>query len=93
MYPFFWLLNVFGSLRVDPMEEHAGMDISRHNGSGYIIEKQDKLLDASTSLHQRRSIALALKTTEKAATEPVATAAADNGGSKEPKTETAEVEA
>ncbi|MGK3746784.1 MAG: Amt family ammonium transporter, partial [Bacillariaceae sp.] len=56
MYPFFWILNFVGSLRVDPLEEHAGMDISRHNGAGYISEEQDKVLDASNSLHQRRSI-------------------------------------
>jgi Amt family ammonium transporter len=91
MYPFFWLLNVFGSLRVDPLEEHAGMDISRHKGAGYISEAQDKVLDASNSLHQRRSVEHLKKTTEnaeKAATEPDAGAV---NGSKEP--ETAEVEA
>jgi len=96
MYPFFWILNFVGSLRVDPLEEHAGMDISRHNGAGYISEEQDKVLDASNSLHQRRSIKYLKKTTDnadKAATEPDAgtDAGTDAGPNKEP--ETAEVEA
>jgi hypothetical protein len=89
-------LNFVGSLRVDPLEEHAGMDISRHNGAGYISEEQDKVLDASNSLHQRRSIKYLKKTTDnadKAATEPDAgtDAGTDAGPNKEP--ETAEVEA
>jgi Amt family ammonium transporter len=96
MYPFFWILNFVGSLRVDPLEEHAGMDISRHNGAGYISEEQGKVLDASNSLHQRRSIKYLKKTTDnadKAATEPDAgtDAGTDAGPNKEP--ETAEVEA
>mmetsp|Transcript_48336 Transcript_48336/g.52253 ORF Transcript_48336/g.52253 Transcript_48336/m.52253 type:complete len:534 (-) Transcript_48336:231-1832(-) len=54
MFPFFWILNFCGSLRVDPLEEHAGMDISRHNGSAYVPEKEDKMFDASESLHKQR---------------------------------------
>jgi len=54
MFPFFWILNFVGSLRVDPLEEHAGMDISRHNGSAYVPEEQDKVFDASASLHKKR---------------------------------------
>lgn len=54
MYPFFRLLNFFGSLRVDPMEEEAGMDISRHNGSGYNHDISNHESDAASSLHEKR---------------------------------------
>jgi len=34
---FFLALNFFDLLRIDPLEEEAGMDISRHNGPAYDI--------------------------------------------------------
>eukprot|EP00957_Ditylum_brightwellii_P052521 3982762-Ditylum_brightwellii.AAC.1 len=33
MGPFFIILNYYNWLRVDPLEEEVGLDISRHNGS------------------------------------------------------------
>jgi Amt family ammonium transporter len=32
---YFWVLNYFNMLRIDPLEEEVGMDISRHKGSAY----------------------------------------------------------
>jgi len=32
---YFWVLNRFNMLRIDPLEEEVGMDISRHKGSAY----------------------------------------------------------
>ena len=32
---YFYILNMFGLLRIDPLEEEVGMDISRHKGSCY----------------------------------------------------------
>ena len=35
---YFYVLNIFGLLRIDPLEEEVGMDISRHKGSCYDME-------------------------------------------------------
>jgi Amt family ammonium transporter len=35
---YFVILNYFGWLRIDPLEEEVGMDISYHKGSAYNIE-------------------------------------------------------
>jgi Amt family ammonium transporter len=35
MYAYFWVLNFFNMLRIDPLEEEVGMDLSRHKGSAY----------------------------------------------------------
>jgi Amt family ammonium transporter len=35
MGTFFYILNMFGLLRISPLEEEVGMDISRHKGSAY----------------------------------------------------------
>jgi len=35
MTPFFLLLNAMGMLRVDPLEEQVGLDISHHKGAAY----------------------------------------------------------
>jgi Amt family ammonium transporter len=35
MGTYFYVLNFFGWLRIDPLEEEVGMDISRHKGSAY----------------------------------------------------------
>lgn len=37
MGAWFYFLNFMGWFRVDPLEEEAGLDISRHKGSGYDI--------------------------------------------------------
>ncbi len=35
MLPFFSLLHIFNFLRIDPLEEKVGMDLSHHKGSAY----------------------------------------------------------
>lgn len=54
MYPFFWMMNFFGSLRVDPLEEEAGMDISRHNGPGYNDDTSEHENNAIETLKEKR---------------------------------------
>jgi len=54
MYPFFWMMDFFGSLRVDPLEEEAGMDISRHNGPGYNVDTSEHENDAIETLKEKR---------------------------------------
>lgn len=41
MGAYFYVLNMFGLLRIDPLEEAVGMDISRHKGSCYNYEEPD----------------------------------------------------
>jgi len=41
MGPYIWAINYMGLLRIDPLEEDIGMDISRHKGSAYQIEEVD----------------------------------------------------
>ena len=65
---FFYVLNFFGSLRVDPMEEEAGMDISRHCGPGYNVETSAHESDAVESLKEKRA-SLKEKTSEPTASE------------------------
>lgn len=53
---FFYVLNLFGLLRIDPLEEEVGMDISRHKGSAYDMdgsaqpEKVDQLNSSRRNL-------------------------------------------
>ena len=35
---YFYFLNYMGWLRIDPLEEEVGMDISRHKGAAWVIE-------------------------------------------------------
>lgn len=56
MTPFFLLLNALGMLRVDPMEEKVGLDISHHKGAAYDLtgpksEDVDQLAEARASKH------------------------------------------
>lgn len=49
---FFYVLNLFGLLRIDPLEEEVGMDISRHKGSAYNMEgsaNESKVNELNTS--------------------------------------------
>jgi len=49
---FFYILNLFGLLRIDPLEEMVGMDISRHKGSAYNMEgdaPEDKVNELNVS--------------------------------------------
>mmetsp|Transcript_166 Transcript_166/g.283 ORF Transcript_166/g.283 Transcript_166/m.283 type:complete len:221 (+) Transcript_166:1333-1995(+) len=39
---YFWILNFFGMLRIDPLEEEVGMDLSRHKGSAYTMDGSAK---------------------------------------------------
>lgn len=56
MYPFFYILNFFASLRVDPLEEEAGMDISRHRGPGYNVDTSGNESAAVENLRTSRSL-------------------------------------
>jgi Amt family ammonium transporter len=38
MGTFFYILNMFGLFRINPLEEEVGMDISRHKGSAYDMD-------------------------------------------------------
>jgi Amt family ammonium transporter len=52
MGTFFYILNMFGLLRIDPLEEEVGMDISRHKGSAYDMDgsaKAEKVNELNTS--------------------------------------------
>jgi Amt family ammonium transporter len=55
MYPFFYTLNFFGALRVDPCEEDAGMDISIHKGPGYNVDQSGHECDAVERLREKRA--------------------------------------
>ncbi|GMH37087.1 hypothetical protein BSKO_04960 [Bryopsis sp. KO-2023] len=41
MVPFFYMAKSLGLLRVSPMEEHDGLDISHHGGAAYPTDKID----------------------------------------------------
>ena len=49
----FWVLKKIGCLRLDPLEEAVGMDISRHKGSAYDIPDVKK--DMIDQLNESRS--------------------------------------
>lgn len=57
---YFSILNYFGSLRIDPLEEEVGMDISRHKGSAYDMKSAEtqavKELENSRNLLEDRSL-------------------------------------
>mmetsp|Transcript_36285 Transcript_36285/g.79372 ORF Transcript_36285/g.79372 Transcript_36285/m.79372 type:complete len:109 (+) Transcript_36285:1-327(+) len=53
MGPYIYLLNYFDMLRIDPLEEEVGMDISRHKGPAYEIE--DVSQDKREELSEKRS--------------------------------------
>lgn len=42
MVPFFYVLNMLGMFRVDPIEEKVGLDISHHKGAAYDLTGPDK---------------------------------------------------
>jgi len=54
---FFLALNFFNLLRIDPLEEEAGMDISRHNGPAYDMTdgsaKAEDIAALDRSRHER----------------------------------------
>jgi Amt family ammonium transporter len=50
---YFVVLNYFGWLRIDPLEEEVGMDISYHKGSAYNIE--EVTAEAVSALDRSRS--------------------------------------
>jgi len=58
MVPFFSLLNFLGFFRTCPLEEMAGMDVSRHKGSAYDYSHPDKeavdALETSRSQHKQK---------------------------------------
>jgi len=59
---YFYILNMFGLLRISALEEEVGMDISRHKGSAYDMEgsaPKDKVdeLNISRSRHSLKEVA------------------------------------
>jgi len=50
MGSYFYFLNFMGWLRIDPLEEEVGMDISRHKGSAYDMPAPDQ--DSVNKLNQ-----------------------------------------
>ena len=61
MGAFFYVLNMLGMFRIDPLEEEVGMDISRHKGSAYDMDAsapKEKVDELNTS---RRSNSQAAK--------------------------------
>ena len=56
MGSYFYFLNFMGWLRIDPLEEEVGMDISRHKGSAYDIASPDQdSVNKLTQLYEDRS--------------------------------------
>lgn len=56
MAPFFFLLNLAGMFRVDPLEEEVGLDISHHRGAAYDYsgpksEDVEELMELRASRH------------------------------------------
>jgi len=45
-----WVLNMFGMLRVDPLDEERGMDISVHGGPAYNLDEQKDLKEPPQAL-------------------------------------------
>jgi ammonium transporter, Amt family len=72
MGSYFYCLKIMGWLRIDPLEEEVGMDISRHKGAAYDIPEVNddsvKLLHSSRS-GSKHAIAPAKVTEEPAAME------------------------
>jgi ammonium transporter, Amt family len=58
MGSYFYLLNALGWLRVDPLEEEAGMDISRHKGAAYDISPvhDDSVSKLNASRHSQKPV-------------------------------------
>jgi ammonium transporter, Amt family len=52
---YFIILNTLGMLRIDPLEEEVGMDISRHKGAAYDIQSNEEHAKAVEDLSNRRS--------------------------------------
>lgn len=54
MGAYFYFLNYMGWLRIDPLEEEVGMDISRHKGSAYTFDdiKDEHVKELENSRHR-----------------------------------------
>lgn len=62
MFPFFYVLNVAGLFRIDPLEEEVGLDISHHRGAAYDLSEPAKdhveeLMEVRASRHGKVAIA------------------------------------
>ena len=66
---YFYVLNIFGLLRIDPLEEEVGMDISRHKGSCYDMApaSEEKVQELNTS---RRKMEIPKDDDEKSSEQP-----------------------
>jgi ammonium transporter, Amt family len=61
MIPFFTILRLLGMLRVNPLEEDVGLDISHHRGAAYDLsapnpEDVEKLMEVLSSRHGKVEI-------------------------------------
>jgi len=52
----FYMLNFFGWFRVDPLEEMAGLDISRHKGSAYDMKPPGDDVIEKLSVHRQSQL-------------------------------------
>jgi Amt family ammonium transporter len=77
MGAWFYLLNFMGWFRVDPLEEEAGLDVSRHKGAGYDIANVSE--EVVEQLTVRRSKHVSVTKDDVGIADP----ASDNGAEKE----------
>lgn len=56
MGTYFYILNMFGLFRIDPLEEEVGMDISRHKGSAYDMDGGSAKADKVDLLNTSRQV-------------------------------------
>lgn len=68
---FFYVLNIFGLLRISQLEEEVGMDISRHKGSAYNHDDGSAPRDKVAELNNSRRKNLVEKDSKKEAAEEV----------------------
>jgi Amt family ammonium transporter len=69
MGAYFYVLNLFGLFRIDPLEEEVGMDISRHKGSAYDMDGSANPLKVSELNSSRRSKLINLENEKKSVEE------------------------
>ena len=62
---FFYILNVFGLLRISQLEEEVGMDISRHKGAAYNHDDGSAPRDKVAELNNSRRKNLVDKSSSK----------------------------
>lgn len=81
----FYCLNLLGWLRIDPLEEEVGMDISRHKGSAYDISPSPEAAVDALNLSRSGHKKVTNQGEEATNTHPVAEESNDSNGDKEHK--------